>query len=213
MAEEGRVIISDEAFAYLAVQRGGIDHLKGDRVAWEEAYIASIAADFKSIEPYLPARCDWILDVGSGLGGIDIWLQRHYQGDAQLVLLDGQDDKPEVQRHASTFNHMGAAHRFLTANGASMATFLTPEAIARELYLLVDPTFDLVISLQAWCFHIPPAAYLPFVLKRLRRRHGVLILDVRKGKPEWEAQLAEAFEPVAIASEGRKSMRRVYAAR
>lgn len=180
--------VSDEAFAYLKVQRGRIADLADDRQAWEAAYNRELAQTYHHIAPWLPERCDKLLDVGSGLGGIDVLIARHY-GGADLFLLDGERDPPEVHRHASTFNHMGVATRFLAANGAKVCGCWSPRGL--PVSPQIDLRFDLVVSFQAWGFHFEPATYLGFVLERLAPA-GRVILDLRRRHMPWLGQLLGA---------------------
>jgi len=203
------VIVSDEAFAYLAVQRGRINALRHDRAAWLRAYEASLAQDMADLEPWLPERCGALLDVGSGLGGIDVHLARHYIAP-EVWLLDGDGGLPPVIEAAEPFNDMAAARRFLGAHGVDLTGWITPAGHSGGKR--PEPqSMDLVVSLQAWCFHLPPAAYINLV-GLLCRPGAVLILDLRNGRPEWERMLEERLEPIGIAREASKFTRRVYAA-
>jgi hypothetical protein len=67
-----------------------------------------------------------VLDVGSGLGGIDVLLNRHYLATAgnplEVALLDGIDDMPEVSFHDRTYNDMAVAIDFWSRTASSIAT-------------------------------------------------------------------------------------------
>lgn len=198
------MIVTDAAFPYLVAQRGRIDALKHDRPAWEAAYAADLAETLANITPHLPARCGAILDVGGGMGGIDAMLSRHY-GGLEVCILDGEADPAAVRSHAETFSHMGAARDFLAVNGVERFERYTPD--------LGEPrSFDLIVSFAAWCFHIEPAAYLPFV-KACCHPGTILILDVRRGRPAWSADLHDAFQRIDVAHVSGKFERMVFRAR
>jgi SAM-dependent methyltransferase len=200
------LIVDDSHFAYLKLQRGRIEALASDRAAWLEAYARTLDEDLASIEPHLPATCRNLLDVGSGLGGIDVLLNRHYLATTgnplEVALLDGIDDMPEVSFHDRTYNDMAVAIDFLVKNGVEHCYFVPlPPREAKP--------FDLIISLQSWCFHYPPAAYLEFV-KGCVHRDSVLILDVRADKPLWRDELRQSFTEVAVALSRPKFNRLVF---
>ena len=195
--------ISDEAFAYLKIQRGAISNLSNDRKAWEAAYARSLLGDFGTMQKWLPEKCGAILDVGSGLGGINILLSRHYGGRPAIWLLDGHFDEPEVKAHDQTFNSMAHARAFLRDNGTTLKG-TTSGGDARG-----GKAFDLVISIQAWCFHFAPGEHLPFV-KSTTQPGATLILDVRKGRDDWRKELSEAFTEIGVAVSPPKFDRVVY---
>lgn len=189
--------ITRNAYPYLVAQRGALDDMKGDPLTWIAKYIDVVFSEFRKIEPYLPKRCDSILDVGSGLGGIDALLNEHYGGDCQVTLLDGVADPPEVTQHNRTFNDMAVAAEFLVMNGVQRFDFIDandPKACAIRKY-------DLIVSFKSWCFHIEPERYLDLVLSACVPQHTQLIVDLRGGRVgreeersyHWERTLRSAF--------------------
>lgn len=200
--------ISDEAFAYLKIQRGAISDLSNDRKAWEAAYRRSLLGDFGTMQRWLPEKCGAILDVGSGLGGINILFARHYGNNPSVWLLDGIEDEPRVERHDATFNSAPQACIFLATNGLFTAMPIGPASLP-EVKVPDDGFFDLVVSVQAWCFHFPPSEYLDFV-KRSAMPGATLILDVRKGRDDWRKELSEAFTEIGVAVSPPKFDRVVY---
>ena len=205
MGAEVSLRVSDEAFAYLVLQRGSLDHLKHDRSAWESAYRQAIDHSYQGMKPHLPRECRGILDVGAGLGGIDILLARHYDHKPRVTLLDGEDDPPKMERHALTFGNRQVAMRFQQDNGCLNVDYLSPVNLrVRKV--------DLVVSTGAWCFHIPPDAYLSFV-RQCCHPGATLITDVRNENPHWLKQLAAVFTPVAVVAVKDKRTRWVLHAR
>ena len=196
-------VVGDDHFAYLALQKGSLDHLKGDREAWRVAYRDSLLEQFASVKPFLPKNVTSILDVGSGLGGIDILLSRHFGDHPRICLLDGIDDHPVMTRHAVTFSNSHVAFRFLRENGVKGDLV----AIAPEVGEPVS--CELVVSFGSWCFHYPPELYLDFV-DQCCCFGAVLILDVRKDRPAWLAMLQKKYRQIAVAHHGRKYSRRVF---
>jgi SAM-dependent methyltransferase len=208
--------ISPEAFAYLRIQQGKLSNLLPHKRAWEAAYKKAMDEDFALISPYLPKFADGIhffLDVGSGLGGIDILIKRYYKSISEecyaiAVLLDGAFDPPRMDRHAKTFNNMQVADYFHKAQGSSPISGIDAND-PEKLWLLSKPA-ELVLSLQSWCFHYPPDAYLDFVRANLAPWGARIILDVRKDKPEWRDQLMAAFRWRAVIHTSDKFDRMVF---
>ncbi len=195
------MIISDEAFEYLKWQAGDIYDLHTNLGAWQSAYETKLETQLACIKEVLPQRCRRILDIGSGLGGIDALLTWELDS-LEIVLLDGDNGISKTDRNGIPHNSMEVARRFIEDNGRHVRLrTMTPETL--------EPVkVDLVVSFSAWCFHIPPATYLDFVAKCCKKS-TVIILDVRKVRADWLAQLCERFEDLGeICAVGKASRRR-----
>lgn len=180
------MIITDEARPYLVVQKGMLWDLKDQVDQWDAGYRRSIRNQYETIMPHLPEKCWGVLDVGSGLGGINAMISHHY-GGVRVCLLDGVSDDPDVIRHNQTFNNMHVAQRFLAANGVREFSYIDPENVRGNMYKILSfPPIpvDLVVSFGAWCFHFPPSLYMEYI-KTCCKPGTVFILDVRNDKPSW----------------------------
>lgn len=195
-----RMRVDPEHFEYLRLQKGSLDKYTHDPHQWHRAYEADLRETYGQVAPFLPKVCEAVLDVGSGLGGIDALLFRHYQADGQrplMSLLDGVDDPPVMRLHRETFNDMRMARNFLCKNGVN------PLAIGYYGPGTVEfaTQFDLVVSFGSWCFHYPPRQYLAAV-RAACKPSTVLVLDVRAEKPDWHDELKaaglELFTMVAV---------------
>lgn len=201
------IIIGAEHRPYLFVQRGEVSHVS-DPIAWAEAYKNSLQAIIDNITPALPKKCARLLDIGSGLGGIDILINAHYPNDVHVHLLDGFDDAPVVVKHAQTFNDMHVALDFHRVNKTPKVTAIAPSAAA----LAICEPFDLIVSFASYCFHYAPDTYLEALLTCVKE-NTVVILDVRREKTEWIGVLTHYLgEPVQL-DEGRKFVRLAFGAR
>lgn len=191
---------------YLAVQRGDIAHLLGDSATWRAAYDQAIEDTYQSLVPFLPKRCDRFLDIGSGLGGIDVAVAKHYGFERVTIhQLDGIEEPSVVVRQDQPFNNFAVAADFLVTNGVRAHAHWGPEA--RPTYQA--GRYDLIMSFASWCFHYPPSEYLDMV-RECSRRGTVLIIDVRSARPMWENTLVKAFGSYRVAHEARKYKRLVF---
>jgi SAM-dependent methyltransferase len=198
------------AFKYLRLQKGKLEPLSRNMDQWLKAYRAALAADYTGIHSYLPKLQEGVvgqvLDVGSGLGGIDILLYRHYSNSIVPVLLDGWKDAPRMDLHRKTYNDMDVAERFHRDNG--VVPVVGVDANMRPIIPLSYPAF-LVISLGSWCFHYAPELYLEYVLANTTPE-ATIIVDVRKEKPEWKHAMDQAFNLKAVIHGAAKFDRCVY---
>lgn len=179
--------ISDEAFKYLYVQHGKVsDSLKGGRIAWEKAYADSLASTMNQITPFLPISAKNVLDVGSGLGGIDMRIRKQVHAK-EVFLLDGADYPAEVERHAIPFNSHTVTQQFWADNGT-----YTPSCIESMEQFPEKAKINLLVSFASWCFHFPPDAYLYDIIRHLHR-NAVVILELRADRDDWYNELCDAF--------------------
>lgn len=204
--------IDPEHFEYLRIQKGNLDKYSGDRADWRRRYLENLERTYHEMAPWLPAQCRALLDVGSGLGGMDVLLRRHYEerGEAPVVaLLDGAEDPPKMKLHRQTFNSMRMARNFQVKNGLfalRMQEYTPAAARFRQ-------PFDLVVSFGSWCFHYPPAEYLPRLIESGTHAGTVFILEVRRDKRIWWEQLCAALEPWELISEAPKWVRWAFKVR
>lgn len=183
------ITVSDEAFPYLRAQKGKLDAIAHDRDRWLAAYRADLQRSLDEMQPYLPKVCWGLLDIGSGLGGIDVLLYHYFATEPFVYLLDGVDDAPEMKLHRETFSNERVARAFLRSNGVRSDRIRYYGPAAQD----ITAPYDVILSLGSWCFHYEPNQYLP----RLMAGGGVqwetrLIVDLRRDKPEWREQLKAA---------------------
>ncbi len=171
------MIIDKEHFDYLVIQHGKVSDHRDHFMKWKQEYEKSLTEIFESIKPVLPAKCESVLDIGSGLGGIDILTARHYSPPPKITLLDGMDDPPMVRNSFQTFNNARVAINFHRKNNNEVQVV---RDVPRE-------KFDLIYSFFAYGFHIPPEDYLESVVHAAHST-TVLVFDVRKSKKEWLRQ-------------------------
>lgn len=164
------------------------------------------------MKPYLPAKCKNVLDIGCGLGGLDVLIFREYttkNNPIELWLLDRDDDSPVYERHYTGFRQEAAAYnslmitrKFMLANGVP-SNCINLVNIAEDKFPS-NQDFDLVISYLAWGFHFPVEAYLDSV-KHSLRKGGVLFIDIRKDTDGVD-KLKSCFHDVKILDIGKKNM-------
>jgi SAM-dependent methyltransferase len=147
-------------------------------------YAEDMRREYQSIREALPRVCRSVLDIGCGVAGIDVLIQRHYGDQAvDFFLLDRSEVTPSVfysyQSRGAFYNSLEVARGLMTMNGLPAERIHLLEATP-ENDIKITGTVDLIISLLSWGFHYPLEGYLVRV-HELLSADGVLILDVRKG--------------------------------
>lgn len=187
------IYVPDRCLPLLREQR---THYKDIRAE----YGREIEATFATFRDYLPETAESILDIGSGMAGIDVLLGKHYP-KATLHLLDKSGVSPRINAGFNAkaedfahYNDFGAALGLLAANGVDNPV------VCHDMHRdpFPDHVFDVVVSLLSWGFHYPIATYAP-------KCWGVMVVDVRKGT-DGEAKLGEIGD-VKVVHEGQKFRR------
>lgn len=187
-------VITPNAFGYLVVQQGRISRLARGPQVWREAYRRQLLETLEAIDQFIPSPLTSVLDIGGGMGGFDALLNALQPGLA-VTILDGMSSAPEVGKPDRPYSSARVAEQFLRENGVTDVWFIDPDKLPDR-----PEKFDLILSLQSWCFHYPPQVYMDFAL-RASRRGTVWILDVRIMQRFWASDLfsQERLEPLGEA--------------
>lgn len=194
-----KFVIPGDAYPYLVAQRGALDDMRDEPELWAAKYLEVLQSEMRSIEPYLPPACDAVLDIGGGMGGIDVLLNEHYNG-CHVTILDGIADPPRADKHDVTFSNKEVARNFLSSNGVESFDFIDANAPAPA----ASRFYDLIVSFKSWCFHLPPERYLALVLSCVIPKQTVLIIDVRAKNDRYYDVLCEHFGKMACIFSGPK---------
>jgi SAM-dependent methyltransferase len=147
-------------------------------------YAEDMEREYQSIRGVLPAVCTSVLDIGCGVAGIDVFIQRRYgEDDIDFFLLDRSEVTPNVfysfQSHGAFYNSLEVARTLMTSNGIPAERVHLLE-VTPAMEIRITGKIDLIISLLSWGFHYPVSTYLSRVHELLSDK-GVLVMDVRKG--------------------------------
>lgn len=135
--------------------------------------------DFEQIKNYLPSQALNILDIGCGLGFIDIALAKKYP-EATIWLLDKTELKTDkingFNKSYTFYNSLDATEQFLRDNGVTNK-IIRLEA-SDDVLKKYNTKFDIIISLLSCGWHYPLSFYIQDINRSLSEK-GVLILDIR----------------------------------
>lgn len=158
-----------------------------------------IKKDYEYIKNYLPYKCNNILDVGCGIGGIDIMLMQHYRDKPMFYLFDFIDQvypnkiKYGFNEKYFGYNSKEQTIKFMKANGMTNFKYLDAQT---GVPLTTLSNIDIVISLLSWGYHYTVDTYIDQIIP-IMSDDGVLIMDVRE-KTNGIQTLAKYFSSVKI---------------
>lgn len=174
--------------------------------AIKQLFESDMQSEYDVIRPHLPVDARAILDIGSGIGGIDLLLYNHYTKKPHIYLLDKSTETPGLyygfETEASYYNSLSLATEFLIKNNVAPEHIHTEEATDSKT-IAFETQFDLILSLLSWGFHYPVETYLEIAHTKLAPQ-GVLILDIRKGRGA-EEKIRARFGNLTVIAETHKT--------
>jgi spermidine synthase len=200
-------ILPFDAIPYVVRQRTRLQRLVS------KEYHSLMEAEFATLEAHLPADAERILDIGGGMGGVDVFLSRHYGHKVAIEILDrvGMDETMLFGFRESTekYNDPRLAQIYLREGGVPDENFSFWDADSGLGELKASGRrYDVILSLKSWCFHYPYATYEDLV-RELLAPGGVMIVDLRVNKDQ-RAMVENSFECVATAQKDHASERLVF---
>lgn len=133
-------------------------------------YLKVIEEEYNQLKQFLPRQIKSVLDIGCGMGGIDIFLYRDYKPKITFLDRDGIDKRIEYgyRETPSKYNLLSETKKFVESHGVYGADYIN---IDQEPFPIQE--FDLTISLLAMGYHFPFDTYRP--------KTKYLIADIREG--------------------------------
>lgn len=158
--------VPDECVPFIRWQRSRFQSEAFSDEDVKREYVRWVERDYGDMRRFLPKEAKTVLDVGCGMAGIDVLLQRHYPG-AKIRLLDGDGEAVVEGRGynavSAPYSSRAMTERLLASNGVTVDQWY--EVGTEELL-----EADLIVSLASLGYHYPLSTY------RLR---GFVICDLR----------------------------------
>ena len=138
--------------------------------------------EYNIIKNYLPNKAKNIMDVGCGLGIINIFLQQHYKNNLKYFLIDKNKIDLKIKYgfkdNYESYNDLQETKKLLNSNGIKNENILTIDA---EKQIMIDQKIDFVISLKSMGYHYPYEKYLS-LLKKVASDNCIFIFDLASKK-------------------------------
>jgi SAM-dependent methyltransferase len=138
--------------------------------------------EYNIIKNYLPNKAKNIMDVGCGLGIINIFLQQHYKNNLKYFLIDKNKIDLKIKYgfkdNYESYNDLQETKKLLNSNGIKNENILMIDA---EKQIMIDQKIDFVISLKSMGYHYPYEKYLS-LLKKVASDNCIFIFDLASKK-------------------------------
>lgn len=166
------MLLPDDCIPILKLQRSNYKkHPKKE-------YSADMEIEFNSMLPFLPEKINSIIDIGCGLGGIDVLLSHYYDFPRMYLIDKDKVDKKVTYGFTeieSYYNNFELLRKIMTMNNIK-----NYRIIDNDNFNIIRNT-DLIISLLACGFHFPLYYYFAKIYESLNE-NGIFICDIRKGQ-------------------------------
>ena len=138
-----------------------------------------IKNEFDSIIKYLPKNATNIMDIGCGIGLIDIFINNHYTNCQKFYLLDKNSIDNKVvygfSENYESYNLNNITKNFLINNNIKESK-LNLIDVDSDFYIK-PKSIDLCISLVSMGYHYPLSIYLE-TIKEVSNENTVFIFDI-----------------------------------
>jgi hypothetical protein len=156
-----------------------------------DALTMMMIKDYNMIKDYLPVRINNSLDIGCGLGLIDVALFNHYNENINLHLLDKTNSIEEnsnvrgFNEKYIFYNSMESAVDTLVSNGVARNSIHTYEVSENTIEVINQNKYELILSLLSCGWHYSIETYIELI-KNTLTNDGILILDIRHDTNQLE---------------------------
>ena len=137
--------------------------------------------ELKTFQNFLPKNIKNIMDIGCGLGIIDILLDQLYKGDPNFFLLDKNKVDRKIKYGFSSnyesYNDLNETKNLLLNNKISINRINIFDV---DKKIEINKNIDLVISLKSMGYHYPIEEYIN-VIKKCCSDDTIFIFDVSEG--------------------------------
>ena len=156
--------------------------------------------EFLEIKKYLPSKALTIMDIGCGLGILNIFLNKYYNFPKFFLLDKNKVDKKIKYGHHEkyeSYNFLNNTKNILLNNGINTKKLKLFDV--EKKFLIPNKSIDLVISLKSMGYHYPINIYF-HLLKKVCKNKTIYIFDISK-KNQTVVKLKEIFKSVKIIRE------------
>ena len=167
--------------------------------------------ELTTFEDFMPNNVENIVDIGCGLGILNIFINEKYQNQPNFYLLDKNFIDTKIKygfsENYESYNDLNETKNILQNNGLSKEQIYLKNV---DEEIIINNRIDLVISLKSMGYHYPIENYIELLRKTCNDK-TVFIFDVVEEMYSLN-KLKQTFKEVQIIYEerGLHSLKRLY---
>ncbi len=166
-----------------------------DRI--EKKLNSTFESEFIEIKNFLPKDASRILDIGSGLGLINIYIDDFYNKKVNFTLLDRNRLSKKIEygfsKEGESYNNLDLTKDILSTNGIDKDRI---KCVDIDQPFSLQDNYDIVISLVSMGYHYPVENYVN-LLKKHTSDKTIFIFDIASEFVEFN-DLKKIFKYVEI---------------
>ena len=167
--------------------------------------------EYETIKDFLPNNVSNILDIGCGLGIINIFLNKKYNHNTQFFLID--KDRVDIKikygfsKNYESYNSLNETKNILLANGLINEQIILKNA---DKDIEINQKIDFILSLKSMAFHYPIENYLE-LFSKICTKNTEFIFDISTERYKI-SDLQKYFEKIEIIYEedSQHPLKRLY---
>ena len=167
--------------------------------------------EYETIKDFLPNNVSNILDIGCGLGIINIFLNKKYNHNTQFFLID--KDRVDIKikygfsKNYESYNSLNETKNILLANGLINEQIILKNA---DKDIEINQKIDFILSLKSMAFHYPIENYLE-LFSKICTKNTEFIFDISTERYKI-SDLQKYFENIEIIYEedSQHPLKRLY---
>ena len=167
--------------------------------------------EYETIKDFLPNNVSNILDIGCGLGIINIFLNKKYNHNTQFFLID--KDRVDIKikygfsKNYESYNSLNETKNILLANGLINEQIILKNA---DKDIEINQKIDFILSLKSMAFHYPIENYLE-LFSKICTKNTEFIFDISTERYKI-SDLQKYFEKIEIIYEedSQHTLKRLY---
>ena len=142
--------------------------------------------EFQTFENILPSNINSVLDIGCGLGIVQIFFYKKYKNDLKFFMLDKDKIDKNIRygfnENYESYNDLSETKNLLRNNGIPEKQIFIKDV---DKPIDIDTKIDFVLSLKSMGYHYPIEKYFE-LFKKVCTKETEFVFDITSGQYNYK---------------------------